>query len=197
MRAFLGKWWSILLGVALIFSGGFFLGFNSGRGRSVGELARAKSEIDSLKLARGAVEVRYQVDTLRLREWLTRYERTTDTLWRDSIVYVRKEVADSTIKACLLALKDCDAIRAKNDTLVRKLEALAVPPEHLFSLGGRDWRFFEARGALGYEWSSRAPMARAGLNLNVSRHWGVTADIERRFAPADTARLFTGFEYRF
>jgi hypothetical protein len=60
----------------------------------------------------------YVRDTVHATRWRTRYDTLalTDTIVRDSIVYVNKQLADSVIGACSLALNSCGkALQAEQD----------------------------------------------------------------------------------
>ena len=61
------------------------------------------------------VETRYRTDTLRLREWRTRWDTVARDVerWKHDTVRVVQfvQVADSTIRACTTALTSCDRLR--------------------------------------------------------------------------------------
>jgi hypothetical protein len=67
----------------------------------------------------------YRTDTIRLNRWRDRWDsvRVTDTLVRDSIVYVPRDVADSTISACRSVVLSCERRVAARDTLIEALHA--------------------------------------------------------------------------
>lgn len=63
--------------------------------------------VDSLKRVEAALRERYTVDTVVLTRWRTRWDslKVTDSVPVEVLVYV----ADSTIRACTLALGTCEA----------------------------------------------------------------------------------------
>jgi len=70
------------------------------------------------------VDTVYRRDTVRYVGWQTRYDtaRTTDTLTRlvhdTAVVYVRRDVADSTVHACRAVLSSCALALAARDTVI-------------------------------------------------------------------------------
>src|SRR5688500_822414 len=86
------------------------------------KIERARS--DSLLAARTAEAGRrdtvFRRDTLRLVRWRTAYDtaRVTDTVVVDSVVYVPRDVADSTIAACTLAVNSCAAARQADAAVI-------------------------------------------------------------------------------
>ena len=164
-------------------------GYERGRGVLLSELARDSAVIDSLKRAKQEQLVRYERDTVWLRQMVTVYRNTTDTLWRDSVVYVRKDVADAALNACMATLKDCDALRVTNDSLVSVMDSLRVPVEKRDRLQGY--------GVALYEPWTKAVAVRAGGQLNLTRHWSLMVELSRRLVQSDTARFAAGFKGTF
>jgi hypothetical protein len=85
----------------------------------------------------------YVRDTVRAVQWRTRYDTlsVTDTVVRDSVVYVNKQLADSTINSCTLALNSCGlALKAQADLTdgwrARALRAEAKRKRGLFDRCG-------------------------------------------------------------
>lgn len=77
--------------------------------------ARVAALQDSLAVARAETARRdtiYVRDTVRYAVQRTRWDtaRITDTVTVDSIVYVNRDVADSTVKACDDALASCGSL---------------------------------------------------------------------------------------
>lgn len=76
------------------------------RVRAQGARAQIRTVTETLKV----VEVQYRTDTLRLREWRTKWDTLIterhyhDTVWVERVI----AVADSTIKACTAALTTCE-----------------------------------------------------------------------------------------
>lgn len=83
-----------------------------------------------------AVHEAARVDTVyrtRVRTYarqVTRYDtaRVTDTVTHDSIVYVRRDVADSTVHACRAVLSSCALALAARDSVIaaQRVEIRAV-----------------------------------------------------------------------
>lgn len=109
---------------------GYLWGSGRARAKARAELQAVRHVVDSLEAVKVRVSVVYRTDTLQLVRWRTHWDsvRVRDTVWVDSVVYVPRDVADSTIAACTLALRDCDHIRAVNDSLVAVLEAPRSAP---------------------------------------------------------------------
>lgn len=65
----------------------------------------------------------YKTDTLRLARWRTLWDsvRVTDTLVRDSVVYVPRDAADSVVSACYAVVRSCEARVAARDSLISSL----------------------------------------------------------------------------
>lgn len=77
--------------------------------------AKLAALTDSLNVARAETARRdtiYVRDTVRYRETRVRWDsvRVTDTVVVDSVVYVNRDVADSTVKACDDALASCGSL---------------------------------------------------------------------------------------
>lgn len=69
----------------------------------------AEEAADSLRRRGDSVAVVYQVDTLRLTRWMTRWDSVTLPGVVDTVpVEVLVAVADSTIRACTVALSTCE-----------------------------------------------------------------------------------------
>lgn len=186
-------WLALLGGLVLVSGGAFLLGYNTGRGKSVKELEKANATIQALKNRKDSVAIEYRTDTLRLRSMVAVYDTLTDTLWRDSVVYVKKDAADQVIGACMLALKNCHELLVTNDSLLKEMEKVKVPPKPIAV--SRD--FFRGYAFGGWEVASKSPIARVGGEANFSRTWSLTADVERRLIASDTARLTVGIKGMF
>lgn len=67
----------------------------------------------------------YSTDTIRFSRWRTRWDtaRITDTVMRDSVVYVNRDIADSTISACRAVVASCERRVAARDSLITALNA--------------------------------------------------------------------------
>lgn len=95
------------------------------RGFEAGELAARTHVLDSIATVQAAevrrVDTVARVDSVRFVQWRTRYVATTDTVVVDSIVYVNKATADSTVNACTEALGSCATRVAARDRLIRTL----------------------------------------------------------------------------
>lgn len=77
-----------------------------------------EDSIARLQMKADGTQVVYVRDTVRAVQWRTRYDTlaVTDTVIRNDTVYVRKDLADSTIQACTLALNSCGlALKAEQD----------------------------------------------------------------------------------
>lgn len=74
---------------------------------------QARVEVRAVRETLVIVQVRYKTDTLRLRQWRTRWDtlvqerRIHDTVWVTQVI----AVADSTIRACGTALSSCERLR--------------------------------------------------------------------------------------
>lgn len=128
------KRWLATLGlIVLLGAAAALAGYCYGRA-SVPRLTLPPALVDTIR----ATDTIYQHDTRTLVQTRTRYDtaRVTDTLWRDSVVYVRREAADSLAAACSLVLRDCGTIRAQRDSLLTLATRAAVPvcPDHRLAL---------------------------------------------------------------
>lgn len=101
-----------------------------GAGRRDGERAARMAEMARLTVAARTADTVYARDTVRFREWRTRWDtvRARDTvsvrLPGDSVVvYVPRAVADSAVSSCETALQSCDVRVALRDTLISRLRA--------------------------------------------------------------------------
>lgn len=98
-----------------------------------GELRVRSAQLDSaakaLTTRMARVDTVARVDSVTFTRWRTQYVTTTDTIRVRDTLYVRKEVADSTVSACLVALGSCARRVAVRDSLLAVAEdrrALAV-----------------------------------------------------------------------
>lgn len=124
------------------------------RGRAVG---RAEVAARSVVIWQRAIHTRdtaYTTDTLRLRVWRDRWDtlRVTDTLWRDSVVYVRYDVVDSVIRACYAVLRSCESRVTARDSLIAALQ-------------GRIKGLADAQPSLVSQWTTRALWLAAGVGV--------------------------------
>lgn len=62
----------------------------------------------------------YTADTIKLNRWRDRWDtvRTRDTIAVDRVVYVPRNVADSTITACYAVLRSCESRVAARDSVI-------------------------------------------------------------------------------
>lgn len=74
-------------------------------------VASAKAETVFVHTKEAAYVTRTHYDTARV----------VDTLTRDSVVYVRRDVADTAIRACTLALNSCAALHAADSAEIHAL----------------------------------------------------------------------------
>lgn len=90
-------------------------GLADGAARSVAAHVRVIRQVDSV----------YVRDTIRLARWRDRWDsvRVTDTVVRDSVVYVNRDIADSTISACRAVVVSCEARVAARDSALAALRA--------------------------------------------------------------------------
>ena len=88
------------------------------------EAKRLAVVVDSLLTVKAKRDTLYTRDTLRLRPKITKYDttRVTDTLVRDSIVYIPRAVADDAIQACLAVVRTCEERIADRDALAATRE---------------------------------------------------------------------------
>jgi hypothetical protein len=84
------------------------------------ERARSDSVIASLTAEASRRDTVFRRDTVRLTRWRTAYDtaRVTDTVVVDSVVYIPREIADSTIRACTLAVGSCAAARQADAAVI-------------------------------------------------------------------------------
>lgn len=121
-----------------------------------GRLEARTAVLDSVTKAHrrevARVDTVARVDSVRLVRWATRYDtlRTSDTVTVRDTLYVRKELADSTVRACVEAFNSCELRVAARDTLIAdltarvRLDSLAFKREH----ARRRWASLKA-GLLG------------------------------------------------
>lgn len=71
-----------------------------------------------LEHEKAAVDTVWRVDSLTFVKWRTRYDSTADTIRVRDTLYVRKDVADGTVKACSELLESCAVRVAKRDSII-------------------------------------------------------------------------------
>jgi hypothetical protein len=116
------RWLAALLGVAIVAN--VLLGVDRSFAQS--EARRWRTSYDSLTKLSARVDTQYVRDTIRLRGVaLVRYDtaRVRDTLWRDSVVYVPRAVADEAVAACLAVVETCEERVSLRDQRIAALEA--------------------------------------------------------------------------
>jgi hypothetical protein len=116
------RWLAALLGVAILAN--ILLGVDRSFAQS--EARRWRTSYDSLTKLSARVDTQYVRDTIRLRgQALVRYDtaRVRDTLWRDSVVYVPRAVADEAVAACLAVVETCEERVSLRDQRIAALEA--------------------------------------------------------------------------
>ena len=113
--------------LALLAAGGWAFVLHE---RAVGardiEIRQLSGQVDSLSHRQAAIVTRYVHDTVEVARWRVAYQTIRDTINVHDTVQVRAALADAdtTIKACTVALSRCDSIQAVNDTLTAKLRAV-------------------------------------------------------------------------
>lgn len=95
------------------------------RGVRKARLERLAAQIETLEVRVQKLDTVYLTDTIRLARWRTVWDsvRVTDTVVRDSVVYVARGAADSTISACYAVVRSCEARLAARDSLASSLRA--------------------------------------------------------------------------
>jgi hypothetical protein len=90
-------------------------GMADGAARSVRERVRVVRVLDTL----------YIRDTVRFARWRDRWDsvRVTDTVTVRDVVYVPRDLADSTISACRAVIASCERRVAARDSLIVALNA--------------------------------------------------------------------------
>lgn len=69
-------------------------------------------QADSLAAAKARADSAHKVKVATFTKWRTAYDTTHDTVTVERVAYVKKETADSTIRACSGALGSCELTRA-------------------------------------------------------------------------------------
>ena len=92
-------------------------------GRYQAEREALQKELATAQAEAGRRDTVFRRDTVRLTAWRTRYDSTrlTDTVVVDSIVYVNRDVADSTVTACTNALQSCTSLLAAERSVAANL----------------------------------------------------------------------------
>lgn len=94
------------------------------RGAAEAQVARLAHVADSLANVSRGIDTVYVRDTLRLTQWRTRYVTALDTLRLTDTVAVKEfiAIADSTVKACSVALLTCEQRVSVRDQRIEALE---------------------------------------------------------------------------
>lgn len=89
-------------------------------------ISQLETQVKALAIRKARIDTVLVRDTLRLTHWQTRYDtaRINQVVMIHDTAYIPRTVADSTVNACTLALHDCLAVRALNDTLTDSLRTL-------------------------------------------------------------------------
>jgi hypothetical protein len=99
------------------------------RGEANAERIALAGRVDTLTQTVVKYDTLYRDSLVIATRWKTRWDtvrvRDTITIVRNdtTIVYVRRDVADSTINACFAVVRACDKAGAAKDTLVLALRA--------------------------------------------------------------------------
>jgi hypothetical protein len=93
------------------------------RGHRDGLADSAASRSAALTRVVRVTDTIYRNDTIRFARWRDRWDsvRVTDTLVRDSVVYVPRYVADSVFSSCKAVIGSCDLRVSARDSLVSSL----------------------------------------------------------------------------
>jgi len=93
------------------------------RGHADGMADGASSRVRAYTHIVRKVDTMYVRDTVRFARWRDRWDsvRVTDTVTVRDVVYVPRDVADSTISACRLVIASCESRVAARDTLILAL----------------------------------------------------------------------------
>ena len=110
--------------VVLAAGGAAFTAHERAIGARDAEIAHLTTTVDSLRARKASVMTRYVHDTVEVARWRTAYQTIRDTINVHDTVQVRAALADAdtTIRACTVALSRCDSIQAVNDTLTTALQ---------------------------------------------------------------------------
>lgn len=99
----------LVLGIVLVVAVVLFFQQRQAASRAERRAAMATAAADSLRRRGDSLAAAYTVDTLRLTRWVTRWDSVTMPGVVDTVpVEVIVAVADSTIRACTLALGTCE-----------------------------------------------------------------------------------------
>jgi hypothetical protein len=91
------------------------------RGARKARLERLTAQIETLEVRVEKLDTVFRDSVRYATKWRTRWDtvKATDTITRDSVVYVRLAPAESTINACFAALRSCERAGVAKDTLIR------------------------------------------------------------------------------
>lgn len=130
--------------------------------RERGEYAAKIKSLDSanavLRAVKARVDTIHTQDSVRFVQWRVRYDtlRATDTLTLRDTLYVRKEIADSTISACSVVLNSCERAKAVRDSIIFNRDSALLAVKRMAEEAAKEakrekmrWGFFgAATGAL-------------------------------------------------
>src|SRR4051812_26823038 len=116
--------------------------------RSSGELrgsldtisARLHGAAVALDHRKAQVDTVARVDSIRWQRWDTVYTHSTDTVRVRDTLYVRKSVADSTVRACSVAFLSCERRVAVRDSIIAKRDSVHVVDSLSFRAAAGDAR---------------------------------------------------------
>lgn len=105
------------------------------------ELRGALTARDSVLRANGVrlerlkvrVDTVHRVDSVRFDRWRTVYTHTADTVRVRDTLYVRKELADSVVRSCSLALNSCEEAKALRDSIIANERARREAVERMLA----------------------------------------------------------------
>jgi hypothetical protein len=127
--------WLLLIGVAWF--GGCEYQKNRQLGADISALERRNAALEN---DAGRVDTVYDVDTVDLRGWRTRYDTARHELSINLTDKVKIEafalIADSTIKACSKALQTCETRVAYRDSIIGVKDSIIA----LEKKRGTDWK---------------------------------------------------------
>lgn len=106
------------------------------RGATKAAVAQLVAKRDTLIVHERAVDTVHVRDSVRSVAWVTRYDTVTvrDTVTLHDTLYVRKALADSTIRACVLADNSCERAKAVRDSIIETLNKQIAEDARLATL---------------------------------------------------------------